>query len=79
MPIAKNLFDRGQRQYIATIKVCFSDVYDFYQKMLKIKCRKIDSVFDHQSVKMCRIIQQNYVRLSQNKPTGINSNAANKN
>ena len=31
------------------------------QKMPKTKCQKIDGVFDHLLLKMCRIIQQNFI------------------
>jgi len=64
MPIAKNLFDWGQRQFIAIINLYYSDSYKFHKKMLKIKCQKIDGGFDHPLVKMCRIIQQNFIDFS---------------
>jgi hypothetical protein len=64
MPIAKNLFDWGQRQFIAIIKLYYSDSYKFHKKMLKTKCQKIDGGFDHPLVKMCRIIQQNFIDFS---------------
>jgi hypothetical protein len=64
MPIAKNLFDWGQRQFIAIIKLYYSDSYEFHKKMPKTKCQKIDGGFDHPLVKMCRIIQQNFIDFS---------------
>jgi hypothetical protein len=64
MPIAKNLFDWGQRQFIAIIKLYYSYSYKFHKKMPKTKCQKIDEGFDHLLVKMCRIIQQNFIDFS---------------
>ena len=64
MPIAKNLFDWGQRQFIAIINLYYSDIYEFHKKMPKTKCQKIDGGFDHLLVKMCRIIQQNFIDFS---------------
>jgi len=64
MPIAKNLFDWGKRQLFAVIKLYLSDIYKFNEKMPNTKCQKIDRVFDHLLVKMCRIIQQNFIDFS---------------
>ena len=64
MPIAKKLFDWGQRQFIAIIKFNYSDSYEFHKKMPKTKCQKIDGGFEHLLVKMCRIIQQNFIDFS---------------
>ena len=61
MPIAKNLFDYGFRQLIATINIYFSIIYEFLEKIPKIECQKKDMVFDHASAKICRQIERNFL------------------
>ena len=61
MPIAKNLFDYGFRQLIVTINIYFSIIYQFIEKIPKIKCQKKDMVFDHASAKICRQIERNFL------------------
>jgi len=61
MPIAKNLFDYGFRQLIATINIYFSIFYEFIEKIPKIECQKKDMVFDHASAKICRQIERNFL------------------
>ncbi len=62
MPIAKNLFDWDQRQFIVLIKLYYSYSYGYHQKMKKIKRQKIDGIFVYLSVNLCRIIHKNFIR-----------------
>jgi hypothetical protein len=61
MPIAKNLFDCGCRQLIATININFSIIYKIIEKIPKIECQKKDMVFDHASAKISRQIERNFL------------------
>jgi len=61
IPIAKNLFDCGQRQLIATINVYFSIFYKFLEKTPKMECQKKDMVFGDTSAKICRHIGRNFL------------------
>jgi len=61
MPIAKNLFDCGCRQLIATININFSIIYKFIEKIPKIECQKKDMVFGDTSAKISRQIERNFL------------------
>ena len=62
MPIAKNLFDWDKRQFIFIIKLYYSDIYKFYRKTPKTKRQKIDKIFVHLLVTICRIIYQKLIQ-----------------